>query len=43
MLLDECNPHNKIALTTISRKQRELRGKEAEELRQATIDSYFEE
>ncbi len=42
-LLEESDPQDMIALTAISRKQRELRGKKADELRQTSMDSYFKE
>ncbi len=42
-LLEEPDPHDKIALTAISRKQRELRGTKTDELRQTTIESYFKD
>ncbi len=37
------DPHDKISSTAISRKQRELRGKKADELDQTNIDSFFTE
>ncbi len=38
----ESDPHDKIALTAISRKQLEFRKNKAGELNQTTIRSYFD-
>ncbi len=42
-LQDESTPQDKVSLTAVSQKQRELPGKKANELRQTTMASYFKE
>ncbi len=41
LLLDDSNLDNKLGLEAISLRQREFRAKKLNELKQASIDSYF--